>query len=104
LWLNAVHGFADCFPNREKNHAHIPKAQSSYGRAVMAGLLQDLRFALRQLRKNPGFTITVTLMLAVAICTNSTVLSWINGTMLHPIPGARNTGALVSVSVPTQIE
>jgi len=63
----------------------------------MAGLLQDVRFALRQLRKNPGFTFTATAMLAVAICANSTVFSWINGTMLHPIPGARETGRLVSL-------
>jgi predicted permease len=63
----------------------------------MSGLLQDVRFAFRQLRKNPGFTITATVMLAVAICANSTVLSWIDGTMLRPIPGARNTGELVSL-------
>ena len=62
----------------------------------MAGLLQDVRFALRQLRKTPGFTFTATAMLAVAICANGTVLSWIDGTMLHPIPGARDTGDLVS--------
>ncbi len=63
----------------------------------MRGLLQDLRFAFRQLRKHPGFTITATAMLAVAMCANSTVLSWMNGTMLHPIPGARDTSGLVSV-------
>ncbi len=63
----------------------------------MTGLLQDVRFALRQLRKTPGFTITATAMLAVAICANGTVFSWIDGTMLHPIPGARDQGALVSV-------
>jgi len=63
----------------------------------MAGLLQDVRFALRQLRKSIGFTITATVMLAVAICANSTIFSWINGTMLHPIPMARETGSLVSV-------
>jgi len=63
----------------------------------MAGLLQDIRFALRQLRKSPAFTVTAVLMLAVAICANSTVFSWIDGTMLHPIPGARDTTGLVSV-------
>jgi predicted permease len=36
-------------------------------------------------------------MLALGICANSTVFSWIDGTMLHPIPGARDTGNLVTV-------
>jgi predicted permease len=63
----------------------------------MAGLLQDFRLALRQLRKNSGFTVTATAILAIAICANSTIFSWINGTMLHPIPVARETGSLVSV-------
>lgn len=63
----------------------------------MSGLLQDVRFALRQLRKNPAFTFTAIAMLAVAICANGTVFSWINGTMLHPIPGARDTSTIVSV-------
>ena len=63
----------------------------------MMGLLQDVRFALRQLRKSPGFTITAILMLALAICANSTVFSWIDGTMLHPIPGVKDTSDFVSV-------
>ena len=63
----------------------------------MAGLLARCSLCLRQLRKSPGFTVTAVLMLAVAICANSTVFSWIDGTMLHPIPGARETGSLVSV-------
>src|SRR5579862_6108336 len=58
---------------------------------------RDVRYAVRQLRKSPGFTITATAMLAVAICANSTVFSWIDGTMLRPIPGARDTDDLVSL-------
>src|SRR6516162_8150695 len=49
---------------------------------------RDVRYALRQLRKNPGFAITATAMLAVAICANSTVFSWIDGTLFHRIQGA----------------
>jgi predicted permease len=63
----------------------------------MFGLLQDVRFALRRLRKNPRFTFTATAMLAIAMCANGTVFSWIDGTMLHPIPGTRNAGELVTV-------
>jgi predicted permease len=68
-----------------------------WGQAWLEQLGRDVRYALRQLRKSPGFTITATAMLAVAICANSTVFSWIDGTMLRPIPGARNTGDLVSL-------
>jgi predicted permease len=68
-----------------------------WGQAWLERLGRDVRYALRQLRKSPGFTITATAMLAVAICANSTVFSWIDGTMLRPIPGARDTGDLVSL-------
>jgi predicted permease len=63
----------------------------------MIGLLHDVRFAVRRLRRNPGFSITAAAMLAMAICANSTIFSWINGTMLHPIPLATDTESLVSV-------
>lgn len=63
----------------------------------MAGLVQDVRLAVRQLRKSPGFTLSALLMLAMGICAASTALSWINGTLLHPIPTARNTSELVTI-------
>ncbi len=68
-----------------------------WGQTWLEQLGRDVRYALRQLRKSPGFSITATAMLAVAICANSTVFSWIDGTMLRPIPGAQGTGDLVSL-------
>lgn len=68
-----------------------------WGQAWLEQLGRDVRYALRQLRKSPSFSITATAMLAVAICANSTVFSWIDGTMLRPIPDARDTGELVSL-------
>src|ERR1700735_4740593 len=76
-----------------REFGNIPLVQDvtrdMWGRGSIEQLGRDLRYALRQLRKSPGFTITATTMLAVAICANSTVFSWIDGTMLRPIPGAR---------------
>ena len=63
----------------------------------MTGLLRDVRFALRQLRKSPGFTLAAASMLALGICANGTVFSWINSTLLTPIPAAAHTGNLVTI-------
>ncbi len=84
-----------------REFGNIPLVQDvtrdMWGQGWLEQLGRDVRYALRQLRKSPGFTITATAMLAVAICANSTEFSWIDGTMLRPIPGARDTGDLVSL-------
>ena len=60
-------------------------------------MLSDLRFALRQLLKTPGFTAVAVLTLALGIGATTTVFSWIERVLLNPLPGVAEPSRIVAL-------
>ncbi len=73
------------------------ESRDMWGWNWLETFLQDVRFGLRQLRRNPGFTAVAVITLALGIGANSTIFSFINALLLRPPSGIENPGRLVSI-------
>jgi len=68
----------------------------------LEGVVQDLRFALRQLRRNPAVTVAAVLTLATAIGANTAIFSVVNAVLLRPLPYP-NSDRVVNISTTSSL-
>lgn len=63
----------------------------------MESLIQDLRYAIRSLRKSPGFTIAAIAILGLGIGANATIFSLVNAILIRRPAGVQDPGGLVAL-------
>jgi macrolide transport system ATP-binding/permease protein len=72
------------------------KCREARGTRLLEELLQDLRFAVRQLRKNPVFTLTAILVFGLGIAASTAIYAFVNEALVKPLP-YRNPSTLMAL-------
>jgi predicted permease len=70
----------------------------------MQTFFQDLRFGVRMLRRNPGFSVLAILCLMLGIGTNAAALSWIEGILIRPYPLVAHQDRMFALNATTRGE
>ena len=63
----------------------------------MLNVITDIRYALRQLRRSPGFATVAILSLAMGIGANTAIFGWMRSLLLNPFPGAAQPNRIVAI-------
>jgi predicted permease len=84
--LSESGGFAQRMRALSQAHAPQPVVAGQPNARLFGGLWQDLQYAARTVRKQPGFSATVVLTLGLGIAVNTTVFTIVNAAVLRPLP------------------
>ena len=88
-----------------QRHAHLAiggpeqvrqQCREARGTRLLEDLLQDLRFAVRQLRKNPGFTCTAVAVFGLGVGASTAIYAFVNEALVKPLP-YRDPSTLVAL-------
>jgi putative ABC transport system permease protein len=79
------------------------RSREAWGFPALEAVLQDLRYALRGLRRSPGFTATVIVTLALGIGANAAMFGVIDRLMFRPYPYTREPARLNRVYLQTTV-
>src|SRR5579871_1015826 len=80
------------------------QCRDARGSSFLEDLLQDLRYGIRQLRRNKGFSVLAILCLTLGIGANAAVFSWLEGILFRPYPMVVHQDRLFAVAERVQGE